>query len=280
MNTTKKRIKLLSVLCCMALLISTIGCTAVAENSSDDFSPNESLVNETDSDVIASFIGRLDYVKAKEDGFIECSLLVEALEGSFKAEVDSKDISFDGDFAEATDVSVVSNDGSVMEVSFVLPKGEFDADNFSVEATVLLADGVLLDNEGRAVGEIAEVAVYTFNENDRAVYTSEPVNCTLSLSHDGNYTVAFYVSWVEVVGVNDDGTYKTETVDWGGNGTTRSSGFSTKLGMSNVVKVKVSARTVNAFINQTFVNLSGLSTKMSVAVSGTAMDPTYTQAGF
>ena len=275
---TKKTTKILAVICCVTLLFSMAGCTTSPEDTSDDISENESTVDETDSDVIANFIGSLDYVNEKEDGSVECSMLIEALEGSFKTEVEPKDISFDGDFAEATNVQIISNDGSIMEVDFVLPKGEFDADNFSAEATVKLADGVLLDNEGKAVGEMAETSVYTLDESDRAVSSSEPIDCTLTLRHTGAYVAEFYVYWDEVVGVNADGSYIIVTRSWEENGQNKTAGFKSEIFLENVVNVRVIAKMNTGLVWDPWrkiVEIRGLHNEMYVKVSGTTLNPNY-----
>ena len=278
----KKTSILIVIICCMAMLFSSV-CLAETTASAED--------------MFSGFTTTLDYASANND-MIECSILIEALEGSFKADVAAEEIivkvrenistefaeDFDPEteFADVSEIAVVSNDGAMMEVNFVMPKGELNADEFAIQAYVSLADGVMMDADGNAVGKMSELIVWEMNEADRASKVTAEHDYTysyLQLEHSGAYAARFYVSWDEFTGYDSDGNMTFERRDWSDNGKKKTAGFRTTIQMKNAYNISIKARVKTGLVWdpwQTIVARSGLEFELAeLELMGIPVEPEY-----
>lgn len=276
----KKLRALVSIICCMAMLFSTAVCMA------ETTEPAEEL--------FSGFMSTLDYVSEK-DGTITCNILVEALEGSFKADVTAEemivkvheitdeeyteDFNPEEEYADVSEVTVVSNDGAVLEVSFVMPVGELNVNEFAIQGYVALADGVMLDEDGNSVGKIAELTVWEMNESDRGTVTTEHdyEYSYLKLMHSGVYVAEFYVYWDQFIEYDAQGNMIFMPVKWEGNGDNKTAGFTTEFELTNAYNIKVMARVSTGLLWQPWITVferSGLEFEYAeLEIMGTTFKP-------
>lgn len=246
---------LLALVCCVAMLFSMVACKAETTETTETTENTENT-----EDISASIVSWLDYVGKKDDA-VECIILIKALDSSFLADVDDEDITvkvhamtdeerteaFDPEeeYADVSEVTVVSNDGEVLEVSFTIPQGDLSVDAFAVEGYVALADGMLLDRDGKAVGRTAELTVWTMDEAARgeAAFAEHGyATSALTLNHEGSYIVHFYVTWKELTGYKDDGEPILVERSWTRNGSNIPAGFSSVIDMNNAYDISITVQ--------------------------------------
>ena len=276
----KKTRILFAIICCMAMVFSAaIGLAETTEPAQEAFS---------------GFVSVLDYVGENGD-MIECSLLIEALEGSFKTDTAAEEILIkvhpiseeelteafnpEEEYADVAEVTVVSNDGATLEVSFVIPRDEMNVDNFAIQGYVALADGVMLNAEGNAVGKIAELTTWNMDENARTSngYTERDYEYSyLTLKHEGVYIAEFYVCWTEFLGYDDNGKILFKHHNWDGNNDNKTINFTTTITMKNAYDIYIRARNKTGMVWEpwhTSFNQSGLEfARATLTISGTTLN--------
>lgn len=205
-----KKKKLFAVVLCGLLALSAVGgaagCAASGEPATSEQSEAETVIG---SEVVSGFeeevqeetvlfCGDLNYVSEKDDK-LDCSVLLTALEGTFAKDVAAEDILFGGGFQEVSDVKILENTKDTMEIGFVMPKNDLNAEDLKIDGSIELKEGVMIDKEGKSV-TVAEEAAYTFRALDeKSILDGEMGYIDLTLHHKGAYYADFTVEMQELI---------------------------------------------------------------------------------
>lgn len=160
------------------------------------------VVNEENEETTASFSSHIGSIEEVGED-LKCLLVLEPLQGTFKENVKNNEIYFEADFKNATNIEIITSTTTKIELYFTIPSNVENAIEFVAEGTVKLGDGVLLDMEGKKVGEFATIKTYNHplaNLQAGNVYASERFK--IQLNHEGVYVAKFYVTWTEIIDWN------------------------------------------------------------------------------
>lgn len=178
------KMKLTAVLLCVCMLIGMTSC------GSEEYHY---------SDIAPVLTASLDYA-AEKDGAIECSVLVTAENATFPDTVKSESILLGSGFAEASDVTTTVSDASTLAIDFNIPKGELDATSLNVFGTIEIDDGVLLDEQGSAMGGWTTAQLFSLDSSVKSFWGDDDFAVgtrtgKLYLYHSGAYTAKVSITW-------------------------------------------------------------------------------------
>lgn len=256
-RSVKTRKSLFPVLAAMLMLTLALfaGCsdesgTSVSSGSKSGQSGAEAIDVDSAADLPSGFFTVLDYA-AEKDGQLECELLLMALDATFNPDATGSDVTLGSQLESASNVQAnVVDNGATMEVSFTMPADGLDPQSLTLDATIALANGTLLDMQGRSIGECEEATVLTFSNESRAVDAiSEPANGTLELRFLGAYVMKVDIRWKECVGYsNMTGEPIWEDRAWEGNNRQFSSGARETIELKNAAYLHIVVRGTTGMI--------------------------------
>lgn len=129
---------------------------------------SEALTQEADlSD--AAFYPVFDYAEEK-DGKYNMTLILYANAGTFAESLENGMVSFDNDFKDAADVSITRSNDTTAELKFSLPSNGVSVEEMSLNGTVKLASGTLINRWGDKAAETAYTREYS-GENMGRIFT-------------------------------------------------------------------------------------------------------------
>lgn len=253
----------LIVLICLVSLFFVTSCVIEDDNN-----------EENNIETTASFSSYIGSIEEVEDKF-KCLLVLEPLQGTFKENVKNNEIYFEEGLKDVSNVEIVTSSKEKIELYFDIARIVEDAIEFEVEGTVKLGEGVLLDLEGKQVGEVATVQVY---KNPLATIQYGSIyyfdQLKINLNHEGVYIARFYITWTEITGwrnlqspydrdeMRDEfneldvkeklkyATPYTKEKSWDQNGQIKTRGYSREINFSNTegngyynVKIRAEVKT-------------------------------------
>lgn len=216
------------------------------------------IADEENKETTASFSSHIGSIEEVGED-LKCLLVLEPLQGTFKENVNNNEIYFESDFKDATNVEIVTSTTTKIELYFTIPCDVENAIEFVAEGTVKLGNGVLLDMEGKEVGEFATLQTYKHplaNLQAGSIYASE--RFTIKLNHKGAYVAKFYITWTEItdwsdfkapydriemleefleLDINEKLKYAKPCIEnksWYGNGDGKTAGFKEEINLTNL----------------------------------------------
>lgn len=151
------------------------GCSGQSESnvSEENSAESQEGVEEEGYEVEQNgqgFYAYLDYAEKQEDN-ISLEFVLGGVNTTFADEIDADQITFDGDLANAGNaVFTTEEDGTLATLTAELPAENLDAENLSLEGSITLAEGTLLDSEENPLDEPCCLTnIFTFSDSDKAI---------------------------------------------------------------------------------------------------------------
>jgi hypothetical protein len=148
------------------------GCSS-KDKKDDVNSLNEETMQEENASVDLTarrpfLLCTIDYAQ-KEGDTLSLSLSVYLINGSFREDLNTSQIEFGGDLADAADVVIEesSTQSAAKEISFVLENSNLDPADLNLNASLLFKAGSILDEDGNAAQDLMYEHTLTFNDDEK-----------------------------------------------------------------------------------------------------------------